>query len=308
MKQLTIGVFHDENIGRELGKKGTESDILMFNRKTDESICTFMYPVEDKITPKSQIISSLDVAIVVCEEISPSIGETILLLDAVGISQGMIITTPYTDTTRLTSMIKGTSLESFILLERNIPEILKNLENIKTKRNITSPPVVVVDHSFSVKGVGEIILGFVKQGVIRKHDKVILLPAGKEVIVRSIQMQDKNYDEASAGDRVGLAIRGATVDEMRRGSILSSGESAKIDSKFVLSFNKNSFYPEIKKGIAHATVGMQTIPVNITELQNDLITIESEKPISYTSNDIFLLLDLNAKKLHLIGKGIITDN
>jgi len=308
MKQLTIGIFHDENIGRELGKKGTESDILMFNRKTDESIFTFMYPVEDKITPKSQIISSIDVAIVVCEEITPNLGETILLLDAVGISQGMIITSPYMDTTRLTSMIKGTSLESFILLERNIPEILKNLENVKTQRNITSPPVVVVDHSFSVKGVGEIILGFVKQGVIRKHDKVILLPAGKEVIVRSIQMQDKNYDEACAGDRVGLAIRGATVDEMRRGSILSSMESAKIDSKFVLSFNKNSFYPEIKKGIAHATVGMQTVPVNITELQNDSITIESEKPISYTSTDIFLLLDLNAKKLHLMGKGRITDN
>jgi len=47
MKHLTIGIFHDENLGRELGRKGTESDILMFNRKTDESIFTFMHPVEE---------------------------------------------------------------------------------------------------------------------------------------------------------------------------------------------------------------------------------------------------------------------
>ena len=76
----------------------------------------------------------------------------------------------------------------------------------------------MVDHSFSVKGVGEVILGFVKKGVVRKYDKLTLLPANKEVIVRSIQMQDEDYDEAEAGSRVGLAIKGVTVEEIKRGS------------------------------------------------------------------------------------------
>jgi selenocysteine-specific translation elongation factor len=40
MKNLVIGIFHDEHLGRELGKKGTESDIAMFNRKTEEYIFT----------------------------------------------------------------------------------------------------------------------------------------------------------------------------------------------------------------------------------------------------------------------------
>jgi len=33
MKSLNIGIFHDKELGRELGKKGSETDILMFNRK-----------------------------------------------------------------------------------------------------------------------------------------------------------------------------------------------------------------------------------------------------------------------------------
>ncbi len=64
MNHLTVGLFHDDALGRELGKKGTESDIAMFNRKMDDHIFTFMSPVEDKLPPKSQIISSIDVAIV----------------------------------------------------------------------------------------------------------------------------------------------------------------------------------------------------------------------------------------------------
>jgi len=308
MNHLTVGIFHDENIGRELGRKGTESDILMFNRKTDESIFTFMCPVEDKITPKSQIISSIDTAILVCEELTAGVGETILMLDAVGISSGMIVTPPFSDTSKIKSMIKGTSLESFVFIEQNIPNILKNLENIKTQRDLASPPVVVIDHSFSVKGVGEVILGFVKKGTIHKHDKVLLLPHNKEVIVRSIQMQDKNYDEAIAGSHVGLAIKGASADEMKRGSMLCALDSVKTDKTFNLSFTKNPFYQEMKEGVFHVTVGMQTVSVNITQVNRDSITIESEKTISYTNTDTFLVLNLNAQKLHIIGKGKVRYN
>jgi selenocysteine-specific translation elongation factor len=53
MKHVTIGIFHDEKLGKELGKKGTESDILMFNKKTDDCVYTFMSPLEDKLTTKT---------------------------------------------------------------------------------------------------------------------------------------------------------------------------------------------------------------------------------------------------------------
>jgi len=74
MKHLTVGLFHDDTLGPELGKKGTESDFAMFNRKTSEAIFTFISPVEDKLTAKSQIISSIDAAIVVFTGMTRELG------------------------------------------------------------------------------------------------------------------------------------------------------------------------------------------------------------------------------------------
>jgi len=284
MKHLTIGLFHDENLGNELAKKGTESDILMFNRKKDDLVFSFMSPVEDKLTTKTQIISTIDAAIISCDEITPELGET---------------------TTQIEKLIKDTSLEKFNILNRNIPKILEILEGIQPKRDTNEPTSIIVDHSFSVKGVGEVILGLVKTGIVHKHDKMILLPIDKEVTIRSIQMQDKDFDEASAGCRIGAAIKGATADEMKRGSVFTKENGAKIDTNFTLNFSKNPFYPELKKGVFHLTIGMQSVPVNITKIKENTIEIESEKPVCYTEKDNFILIDLNAKKLHHIGTGTI---
>ncbi len=50
-------------------------------------------------------------------------------------------------------------------------------------------------------------------------------------------------------------------------------------------------------------VGMQTVPVNVTNVHDDSLTLESEKTIVYTTDDTFLLMNLNAKKMHIIGHG-----
>jgi hypothetical protein len=60
MKNLAVGVFHDEQLGRELGKKGTESDIAMFNKKTDDHIFTFLSSVGDKLTEKMLVYTRDD--------------------------------------------------------------------------------------------------------------------------------------------------------------------------------------------------------------------------------------------------------
>ena len=304
MKHLTVGVFHDDTIGRELGKKGTESDIAMFNRKMDQHIFTFMYPVEDRLCPKSQIISSLDAAIVAFTGMTRELGETVVMLDSLGISDGISVTSLYATPDQIASITKGTSIESFIVGQREPGKILEVLKTYDPKRDTASSPIIAIDHSFSVKGVGEVILGFVRKGIVRKYDKLTLLPANKEVIVRSIQMQDEDYDEAEAGSRVGLAIKDATVDEMKRGFILCVPDSVKMSTKLKLSFDKSPFYSDqVRQGAFHATVGMQTVPITITDVSGASIAIESEKPIVHTPDDTFLLLDLNAKKMRVMGKG-----
>ena len=303
MQQVNIGIFHDDSLAKDLGKKATESDMVLFHRKTDEQIFTFAFPVEDKIIPKSQIINMIDVAIISAEEITPALGETILMLDSVGINRGIIITQPYEDTTQLEKMIEDTTLSSFQMITRDVHQIMEILQKQKITKNDDAPVAVTIDHSFHVKGVGEVILGFVNQGTVKKHDKLMLHPLDKQIIVRSIQMQDNDVDAASGGSRVGLAVKGVSVDDLNRGYILSNPESTHTSQQCTLSFNQNPFYPNISQGKYHVTVGLQTVPIEIAEIKEDSITIKTDKPISYLSHQPFLFLDLNADKLHHIGTG-----
>ncbi len=305
MKHLAVGVFHDDAIGRELGKKETGSDIVMFNRKMDEHIFTFMSPLEDKLSAKSEIVSSIDAAVVTFAEMTRELGETVVMLDSLGISKGIAVTSLYATPDQITAITKDTSLVSFIIGKRDPGKMLQVLKTFDLERDTASPVLVAVDHSFSVKGVGEVILGFMKKGIVRKYDELTLLPANKRVMVRSIQMQDEDFDEAEAGSRVGLAIKGAAVEEMKRGSVLCASDSAKTGTTVKLSFKKSPFYPDdVREGAFHVTVGMQTVPITITGKDETSLSIESEKPIVYTPEDIFLLLDLNAKKTRIIGKGL----
>ena len=307
MKNLIIGIFHDEELGKDLGKKGSDTDIIMFNRKTDDCIFTFMQPAEGKLSAKSQIMSCIDFAIVSFSELTNDVGETVVMLDSFDISNGIILSPSYGNTIQIEKIIKDTSLQSFVIIERDITKIFELLQKADPKRVEDVSPMVVIDQAFSVKGVGEVLLGFVKKGILKKHDKIFLMPENKEVVVRSIQIQEKNFDEAGPGSRVGLAIKGATAEEMKRGFFLSSPEDCEISKKLTLSFEKNKFYPgELKEGLFHVTIGMQTVPAKIADMKENTITLILEKQIVHTKNDTFLLLDFNSKKLHVIGKGKLT--
>jgi len=303
MEHLTVGIFHDDALCRELGKKNSESDIAMFSRKLDDCIFTFMYPVEDKLSPKSQIISSIDAAIVGFPGITRELGETIVMLDAIALSNGIAVASPYVTSDQITAITKNTSLKSFAVGERDTIGILEILKSFQPRRDTFSSTIIVTDDSFSVKGVREVLLGFVRRGVVRKFDKLALLPANKEVIVRSIQMQDEDYDEAEAGARVGLAVKGASVEEMKRGSLLCTSGAVKTSADLNLRFEKSPFYSDnVREGAFHVTVGMQTVPITITEANSNSIRFVSEKPLAYTAEDTFLILDLNAKKTRFMGR------
>lgn len=304
MKSINVGIFNDMAIGRELGKKGTESDIIFHNRKEGDCIYTFMQPAEGKVVPKSQIACAVDAAVVSFESMTPELGETILLLDAAGVKSGVVIVHPGTDVKQVVEMTKGTTLESFVVRERVVPSIMETLSKTEPERDGSSGAAVIADHSFSVKGVGEVVLGFVRKGTLRKHDKLTLLPAGKEIVVRSIQMHDKDFDEAGPGSRVGVCVKGASAAEMRRGAVLCVPGSCSEGTKITLSFTPNKFYKGgPREGAFHVTVGMQTVPVKVSGIGDGRLTVESEKPVLHVPDDTFLLLNLNAQKVHLIGHG-----
>lgn len=304
MKSINVGIFHGDELGHELGKKGTESDIVMFNRKKGDCLFTFMQAADDKVAVKGQIMSAIDAAIVKFAGMTPSVGETILMLNAFGISKGVIVVPPEVDEAQVKKVIAGTSVASFRIMQFDVVGILDFLEGLELERATDAPALVVVDHAFNVKGVGDVVLGFVKSGVVKKYAELQLMPLDKEVIVRSIQMHDEDFDEAPAGSRVGFAMKGAIAEEMKRGTVLCALGTVKVGKKIPLSFQANKFYTDgVKEGMAYMTVGMQSGAVRVSDVAGDSLTIEADKQLVYTPEDVFLLLDLNAAKLHLIGKG-----
>ncbi|MGC9443893.1 MAG: EF-Tu/IF-2/RF-3 family GTPase [Candidatus Methanospirareceae archaeon] len=226
------------------------------------------------------------------------------MLDAFNISRGIILVPPYTELTKIAAITQSTALEHYAVLEQDIPMIQKTLEGFEISRDTRVSAQIVVDHSFPVKGVGEVVLGSVKQGLVRRHDKLLALPQGTEVVVRSIQMQDNDVLESEAGSRIGLAIKGATAEAMKRGTVICAPGSAAVDTNFALSFVQNRYYATgLKEGAYHLSIGMQTVPVNVTAVGAETVTLVTQRPVAYSADDTFLLLDLNAAKVHVIGRG-----
>ena len=55
--------------------------------------------------------------------------------------------------------------------------------------------IIPIDHAFNVKGVGTVVvlvvvLGVIKQGAVKAFDRLKILPSGKDILLKSIQMHD----------------------------------------------------------------------------------------------------------------------
>ena len=136
-------------------------------------------------------------------------------------------------------MIKGTVLERYKRVESSSikQEILKFKPN-----SIPGKTRIVIDHCFDVKGVGTVVLGKVTQGTVKQYDNLKLLPSGAEVMVKSIQMHDDPVKDATCPARVGLSIKGASVDDISRGDYISDDDSLETKTDLELDFTQNPFY------------------------------------------------------------------
>jgi sulfate adenylyltransferase large subunit len=100
------------------------------------------------------------------------------------------------------------------------PTLLEALDTFKIKENANKKPLrfVVQDvYSFDKR----IIAGRVESGIIRKGDKIKILPSGEETRVKSVEEFLKNVMEAEAGKSIGIT----TEDKLfiDRGNVIVSG-------------------------------------------------------------------------------------
>lgn len=77
-----------------------------------------------------------------------------------------------------------------------------------------------VDRVFTVRGTGTVVTGTLWSGRIARDETVRLLPSGDTARVRGIQVHGRDVTEATAGQRVALALVGVGRDDITRGCTL----------------------------------------------------------------------------------------
>ena len=96
------------------------------------------------------------------------------------------------------------------------------------KRNITLDRnfEIYVDRVYQISGVGSVASGTIKSGNVAVGDTLHLGPAKngtfRQVKVQSIEMHHCSVDKASAGDIVGIAVKGVKPHEIERGMVLAT--------------------------------------------------------------------------------------
>lgn len=293
---ITIGIFGEQELAKKLGKKDSSNDLAIYSHSSSEGIYTFVCPNSDKVQPLLQALSMIDIPVLVVNQLTKEIGETIIAIEEMKFDSGFIITKENID-----ALIRGTSLEKFQRTDEDSlwTEILKL--NLERKEDSVEVPI---DNYFNVKGVGTVILGIVKNGKVRLHDEMVVEPLGKTISIKGIQSHDKDIQEADIGTRVGLNLKGVEVDELKRGYIICKGMDKALELK--IQFNKNRFFrQELKAGNqVFLSVGLQVATCTIESLDDEL-ELKSNQLIAYKKGQRCLVASQNEILPRIVGSGII---
>jgi elongation factor Tu len=120
--------------------------------------------------------------------------------------------------------------------EAQIAALLEALDTFipDPTREIDKPFLMCVEDVFTIEGRGTVVTGRVERGVLKKMEEVEIvgLKETRKTVATDIEMFRKLLDSASAGDNVGVLLRGTTKDDVERGMVLAKPGSIKPHTKF----------------------------------------------------------------------------
>ena len=120
--------------------------------------------------------------------------------------------------------------------EKAIADLLDALDSFipDPVREIDKPFLMCIEDVFTIEGRGTVVTGRVERGLLKKMEEVEIvgLRETRKTVATDIEMFRKLLDSASAGDNVGVLLRGTTKDEVERGMVLAKPGSIKPHTKF----------------------------------------------------------------------------
>ena len=311
MGNLNVAAVGAIGYAKELGKKGTVSDITIYDLKKGHDTVSILEPSKypERINSLYFCVNLAEMAVVVVDEINAALGETLLMLDCAEVRRGVFILRNYLTPDRIAPLLKDTILTNYSYMPDDPIQLREFLleEAAKLKPHLEGKGVIPIDHHFNVKGVGTVILGYVAKGMVNRHDNLKVLPTDRTALVRSIQKHDDDFDTAGRGDRVGLALRGVDAEELDRGYVLTNDPEMKVVSELTAKLDLVKYWQSpIKEGmVMHLGHWMQFLPCRVTAVSGDTrspqVTLSLEKPLIYGPGSRAVMHYLEGGKLRLVG-------
>jgi len=304
MKSINYTILGDESIAKDFGKKGTATDISIYDRKETDVLRTWIAPstFPDKIPPLFQALNMAEYVIFHVTKLDKFTGEQIVALDVLNKTRGVLSHSFEVDRNTLLSMIKGTVVEQYKLVEfENIKKEVDLLQPISKEGKLK----IAIDHCFDVKGVGTVILGKVTQGKVRVYENLKLVPKGVDVVIKSIQMHDDPVEEAMCPARVGLSVKGIIPNDVQRGDLLCMPDTVKVSQEIELDYIPNKFFKEKigENQMFLVNIGLQIRPAKIISLVPMKLSLG--KAVAYEKEEICVILKPESTSIRIVGSGKI---
>jgi elongation factor Tu len=102
------------------------------------------------------------------------------------------------------------------------------------ERQVDKPFLMPIEDVFSISGRGTVVTGRVERGRVKVGEEVEIVgfrPTLKKVVT-GVEMFRKLLDEGTAGDNIGVLLRGTEKDDVERGQVLAKPGSITPHTKF----------------------------------------------------------------------------
>lgn len=136
-------------------------------------------------------------------------------------------------------IIRGSALKALEGDPQYVEAIKKLMATVDEKiptptRETDKPFLMPIEDVFSISGRGTVATGRIERGRVKVNDKlqIVGIRETRETVVTGLEMFNKLLDEASAGENVGILLRGAEKKDLERGMVLVAPGSQKPHTKF----------------------------------------------------------------------------
>ena len=176
---------------------------------------------------------------------------------------------------------------------------------------------LAIDRAFSVTGAGVVVTGTAFAGRVQVGDELTLSPLCRRVRVRGLHAQNREANEAHAGQRVALNLAGErlSVEQISRGDWLLApdlqGVTRRIDIEFTLLASEARALKHWTP--VHIHLGAQDVTGRIALLEGELIApgghvhaqLQLNAPLHAIHGDRVVLRDQSAQRT--LGGGRVLD-